>query len=182
MVWKMWYLAMHGRAPSTEVRVKTRRAARENLFEAVDREGDIVPVIPITGADTTEGGGIFSRSCSRSFSIIFATITDGGVWDGPNTRQHCISPWITNYTTQVLKYTQYFKYQLIILRTSKTCNLHSGGTNLSLGQARYLPFALEIFGNNWSWQIRNYTLGCAIAQVVSHWLPITAAWVQYHVT
>jgi hypothetical protein len=81
------YLATYGRAPRTVVRVKTRRAACENLFEAMDREGDVTPLLAITGEDTTEGGGIFSRSCSRSFSIILATITDGEVWDGPDTKQ-----------------------------------------------------------------------------------------------
>jgi hypothetical protein len=79
MLRQVLYLALHGIAPSTVVRVKTRRAARENLFEAVGRDGDEGPELPMTGADTTEPGGIFSRSCSRSFSIIFATITDGGV-------------------------------------------------------------------------------------------------------
>jgi len=49
------------------------------LLEAEGREGDEVPASPMTGADVTELGGIFSRSCSRSFSIIFATITDAGV-------------------------------------------------------------------------------------------------------
>lgn len=74
---------MNGRAPSTVVRVRTWRAARENLLEAEGSEGDEVPLLAVTGADATEGGGIFSRSCSRSFSIIFATISDGAVWDVP---------------------------------------------------------------------------------------------------
>jgi hypothetical protein len=76
---KIQYLTLHGSALRTVVRVKIRRAARENLLEAVGGESDKVPVLPMTGADTTELGGIFSRSCSRSFSIIFATITDGVV-------------------------------------------------------------------------------------------------------
>jgi hypothetical protein len=49
------------------------------LLEAEGSEGDEVPLLAVTGADATEGGGIFSRSCSRSFSIIFATISDGAV-------------------------------------------------------------------------------------------------------
>lgn len=80
---KLMYLALHGRAPSTVVRVRTRRAARENLFEVAGREGGGGMELPVAGADTTEPGGMFSRSCSRSFSIIFATITDGGVCDEP---------------------------------------------------------------------------------------------------
>jgi hypothetical protein len=76
---------MNGRAPSTVVRVRTWRAALENLLEAEGSVGDEVPLLAVTGADATDGGGIFSRSRSRSFSIIFATISEGTVWDGPGT-------------------------------------------------------------------------------------------------
>ena len=68
------YLTM-GRAPSTAVRVNTRRAALENLPAAVG--GGVGADTPMAGADDTEPGGMFSRSRSRNFSIIFATITDG---------------------------------------------------------------------------------------------------------
>ena len=71
------YLAK-GRAPSTAVRVKTRRAALENFPEELVT-GVAGVGTPRAGAEATELGGIFSRSCSRNFSIILATITDGTV-------------------------------------------------------------------------------------------------------
>jgi len=46
---------------------------------AEGRESDEGPLLAVTGADATDGGGIFSRSLPRSFSIIFATISEGGV-------------------------------------------------------------------------------------------------------
>jgi hypothetical protein len=77
MLRQVWHLAMNGRAPSTVVRVRTCRAALENLLEAGGSNGEVVPLLAVTGADATDGGGICSRS--RSFSIIFATISEGTV-------------------------------------------------------------------------------------------------------
>ena len=73
-------------APRTAVRVNTRLAALENFPAPVD--GAPGGEIPMIGAEDTEPGGIFSRSRSRSFSIILATITDGIAWDGPAHRKH----------------------------------------------------------------------------------------------